>query len=322
MTIEEGVQGALNVPGWTIFTSSGLTLASFLFFRCLLPWRPGLAVVPKKRRKHSSSNQWASRTRSPSLSPLSATANVRPEPSPAAPNATTATAPTNAASACATPAAWGRTASVPRATTTPQSRTAAAGPAARAGGRPSAAAAATVCVASVCATAATLVKSGGSFASATISTASTTRENCAQVGTKKKTKVQRSLTKGFMLALGSAWLGCQGKGLHKMAAAILPWCHHLQSELLHLRATECFTFSTLLSAWNGRSTRLGLVGKRTLLSWFSSLLNIEFCVASPSSQWNLMRLKQFWAKTVRSKGNSNVTDNWVKLRDDLLCLSA
>lgn len=77
---------------------------------------------------------------------------------------------------------------------TPQSRTAAAGPPARVDGRPSAAAAATVCVASVCVTAATLVKSGGSFASVTISTACTTRENCAQVGTKNKRKVQSSLT--------------------------------------------------------------------------------------------------------------------------------
>lgn len=166
--------------------------APFLFFRFLSPWKPGLVVAPKKRRKHSSSNRWASRTHSPSLSPLSATANVRPKPSPVAPNATTATAPTSAGSACATPAAWDHTASAPRAITTPQSRTAAAGPPAQEDGGPSAAAAATACVASVCATAATSVKSGGSCASAMISTACTTRGSCAQVGTKSKRKVQRS----------------------------------------------------------------------------------------------------------------------------------
>lgn len=154
----------------------------FLLPRSRSVWRPELAVAPNRRRKPSSLSPWASRTPSPSPSPLSATASARLKPSPTAPSVTTATAPTSAASASAIQVAWGHTASVQRAITTPQSKTAAVGLRALEGPTlPSAVAAGTVCVASVCATVVTLAKSGASCASAMTSTACATRANSAQV---------------------------------------------------------------------------------------------------------------------------------------------
>lgn len=76
--------------------------ASVLFGRSLSVWRLVLVVAHPKKRKPLSSNLWASRMPSPSLSPLSATASARPKPSLIAPNVATAMAPLSVAYACAT----------------------------------------------------------------------------------------------------------------------------------------------------------------------------------------------------------------------------